>query len=169
MLACDKAPTATLEAIAVFEKENKQTLSPAAAVAKPIVERVEEEIESEDNNDMVSLNALPIKKPLTEAPSTKKPAALAAAGSTPKAAKEKMAPTAPVKKKAATPSTCTHCAQLLKFLVIVQHQHHHYDELEEEILSGSMVCPTLELEHCQWAAIQQVQAKVNQPKITPDQ
>ena len=49
------------------------------------------------------------------------------------------------KKKAA--STYTRCANLLKFLILAQYQQHHQDVQTEEILNGTMILPTMDLEH----------------------
>jgi hypothetical protein len=170
-LAVDKALAATLEAIATYEKGRKPPSSSAAAAkptAKtPIVETVIDDLDSdgeEEDDDAVLVDPPPKKVVIVEPPSAKKPPA--SANSTPIVDKAalKTAPTAPSKKKATIPTTYTRCAQLLKFLYIAQHQQHHFEKLEEEILTGHIICPTMELEHRQWAAIQHVHCEVNQPK-----
>jgi hypothetical protein len=145
-LAVDKALAAILDVIATYEKENKSTPLPPAAASKPtpefepvIVETVNG-IDSGDSEDKESVT-------LEKTPANKKP--------TP--------PPASTKKKASIPSTYSCCAQLIKFLAIAQHQQYHFESLEEEIIKGSLVCPTLELQHRQWAAIRQVQAEVKEP------
>jgi hypothetical protein len=151
-LACDKALAAILDAIAIYEKDNKPS-PPQAAASKPaetepLVETVgEEDDASSEDEESVVVNPPPARK--------KSAPPLATTSST-----------AETKKKASTPSTYTRCAQIIKFLGIAQYQQHHFESLEEEIINGTMVRPTLELQHRQWAAIQQVQAEVNGPVET---
>jgi hypothetical protein len=156
LLTCDKALAAMLEAIAYYKKGNKPSSPMAAAsIPKPTVRTVDKDIE-ESNEDIIILDPPPTKETPPAATATHDPASK-------KTAKDKTVPTAPSKKKAATPSTYIHCSQLLKFL-IATFQQHHYKKLEDKILNRTLVCPTLDLEHCQWAAIKQVQAEVNQTK-----
>jgi hypothetical protein len=153
-LACDKAFAATLDAIATYDKDQKPA-SPTAAAApipKPTIKTVEEEAESEEDDDTVILD-LPPKK-------------TAAATATPTTASNKMAPTASLKKKAATPSTCTRCAQLLKFLFITTYKQHHYKKLKDKILNGTLVRPTQELEHCQCLGSHQASSSRSKPTRT---
>jgi hypothetical protein len=73
------------------------------------------------------------------------------------------------KKKAGIKSTYTRCAQIIKLVTIAVHQWHQFDQLKDKAIKGSIICPTLELQHRQWVPIKQVQAEVNDPKPdTPD-
>jgi hypothetical protein len=158
-LAVDEALTAVLDAIATYEKENKlpptttpsaskPTLSPtpapkAAPTITPAVETVDD-IDSDEEYDI-----LPKKPAAKETQVT--------------VTKESSAPSAPSKKKASSPSTYTRCAQLLKFLSVAQYQQKHYEDIEDEILNGTILRPTQDLIHRQWAALQHVQMEINQP------
>jgi hypothetical protein len=144
-LAVDKALAAILDAIATYEKENKPASLPPAAASKPtpepksvIVETVDGIESDSEDEESVTLEETPANKKTTPPPAS-------------------------TKKKASVPSTYSRCAQLIKFLAIAQHQQYHFDSLDDEIINGSLVRPTLELQHRQWAAIRQVQAEVNEP------
>jgi hypothetical protein len=159
-LSVDKVLAATLEAIAKYEKDNKPS-SPIAAAAKPAATRLAaarpadldmtlETVDSdEDSEDYAGASE-----------GNDKPPAPTASTTPTSDNKEKEAAT---KKAPAIPSTYTRCAQLIKFLMIAQYQQYHYEDLEEEILNGTIVRPTLDMEHRQWAAIHHVQCEVGQP------